>query len=241
MLRGRIKMACNFFFEDTYYFTINNISVIGNFNNYNPKLTPLIREKGTWICNVNLPKGKYLYKFYINKSLKLNDPMAKCYLKDNNGEVWSVALVNHQNKREIIESSNHISIIDKVVTNRVYDDLRESKRKLYFNRYTDSKVFAGFELGNILGLHAITAIWINPNSCTHHISEHTIEVKKDDKNNSTIVWFWLDLQEKLRDYPKGMWKIKLFINGKYIIEDYVSIGTGYIYSATNKGIEFKYL
>ncbi|PKM93487.1 MAG: hypothetical protein CVU84_15015 [Firmicutes bacterium HGW-Firmicutes-1] len=229
-------MASMFFYKNTPYLPINEISIIGAFNKFDPKATPLRKEKDGWYVEIDLAKGEHQYKFVINNVLRLNDPTASRYLPDEIGEVWSMADVN--SKRELItsEAKEPFYLMNHVITNRKVDFIEEARYKNNLSLSMDKTVFAGFEFGAITGIHTITAIWFTPQLFMHHIADHVIEVMEGDENNAAEVWFWIDLEDKTREYPHGIWYVKLLADGEFVMEDKFSIGTGGTYVATNKGI-----
>lgn len=53
------------------------VSLAGDFNNWNMFGTPLAKTKDGWQSRINLPKGKYLYKFIIDGSWTADPTTAK--------------------------------------------------------------------------------------------------------------------------------------------------------------------
>jgi hypothetical protein len=234
-------MPCEFFFRNIHSLKITEVAVIGEFNNYQPKFFILNRAEDGWYGVIDLQEGVYRYKFLVNGILKLNDPFAGSYEKDKAGEVWSLAYVDKQRKRRQIQGDLHIELFHYIITDRIVENLEEAKLKRNFDTLRDSKIYAGFEFGNILGTNTITTLWINPNAELFHISDHVVHVLEGDENNATNVWFWLDLKDKGREYTNGIWQIELLINGELIAEERFQLGSGYIYSVTKRGVEIKYL
>lgn len=228
-------MGCMFYYKSTPYFHVNEVALIGQFNNFIP--TTLIKAKDIWFVEIDLPKGEHIYKFLINGVLKLNDPMARKYLPDQVGEIWSVAVVGMKRERLEVVNNSQLELLRHVITNRNSNTFDEARNKNSFDVNMDSSVVAGFEFGNVIGLHAITAVWVTPQLNMHHISEHSINVIEGDVNNTAEVWFWIPIQDKKREYPNGIWSIKLFIDGTFVMEIRFRIGKGGTYSVTNRGVE----
>ncbi len=44
------------------------VNLVGNFNNWNMFGTLLVKTKNVWECRIDLPKGKYVYKFIVDGS-----------------------------------------------------------------------------------------------------------------------------------------------------------------------------
>ncbi|MCW5910904.1 MAG: M20/M25/M40 family metallo-hydrolase [Cyclobacteriaceae bacterium] len=62
------------------------VNLVGNFNNWNMFGTPLYKTKDGWECKIDLPKGKYVYKFIVDGSWT-NDPStpAEKLVRDGKG------------------------------------------------------------------------------------------------------------------------------------------------------------
>jgi 1,4-alpha-glucan branching enzyme len=55
-----------------------SVAVAGTFNNWNPKSYPMkAGAKGHWSCSVKLSPGRYEYRFVVNGTQWVNDPVAK--------------------------------------------------------------------------------------------------------------------------------------------------------------------
>lgn len=229
-------MAIKFFYRNTPYIQIETISVVGAFNDYDEFKTPLLAVKGGWEANVDLEPGKHHYKFIVNGVLRLNDPNATLYVKDREGEVWSVAYVDFNREIETQKDHGMLQLTNFVITNKTMDLVEESRYKDHFNLNMDSTVVAGFEFSYIKGVHTITVVWVNSLYHIHHISDHYIEVKEGEEDDAADIWFWIDLKEKHREYPLGTWYVKLFVDGEFLVEDKFTIGRGGTYQATSKGI-----
>lgn len=63
-----------------------SIALAGTFNNYDPKVNLFIKKDGEWICKVHIPSGKYAYKFYVDHTYWIQDPINQLHIKPN--EWW---------------------------------------------------------------------------------------------------------------------------------------------------------
>ena len=71
-----------------------DICIIGSFNNWEPGSTPMKKDKdGVWQATVLLPKGKYTYKYLVNKKVKITDPASQLFEADGFGGMNSIRLV----------------------------------------------------------------------------------------------------------------------------------------------------
>lgn len=70
-----------------------NASVAGSFNNWDPKRTPLRKEKkGDWKATLWLPPGRYEYRFVVDGQW-MSDPNAKESAANGFGSTNSVVVV----------------------------------------------------------------------------------------------------------------------------------------------------
>lgn len=72
------------------------VAVVGDFNNWNPQRTRLIRasHEGLWRARLKLPPGVYQYSFVIDGTTWVPDPRAKTVLSDGFGGENSVVIVD---------------------------------------------------------------------------------------------------------------------------------------------------
>jgi len=71
-----------------------SVAVVGDFNDWNPKATPLARTRsGTWEVRVPLGPGQYNYAFVVNGSNWVPDPRAPKVAVDDFGSPNSVITV----------------------------------------------------------------------------------------------------------------------------------------------------
>jgi hypothetical protein len=52
------------------------VSIVGDFNGWDEKATPMTRDGGEWSAKVPLPPGRHVYAFVVDGSTWLVDPMA---------------------------------------------------------------------------------------------------------------------------------------------------------------------
>jgi len=56
----------NVAFQLKGYSEAKEINLVGDFNNWNMFGTPLAKTKNGWECKIDLPKGKYVYKYLVD-------------------------------------------------------------------------------------------------------------------------------------------------------------------------------
>jgi len=77
----------------------SNVAVVGDFNNWDAKATPMTRTKtgGTWSVAIQLPPGRHVYAFVVNgangSTQWVADPTAPLAPEDGLGAPNSVVLV----------------------------------------------------------------------------------------------------------------------------------------------------
>jgi hypothetical protein len=52
------------------------VSIVGDFNGWDAKATPMTRDRGEWRAKVALPPGRHVYAFVVDGSTWVIDPMA---------------------------------------------------------------------------------------------------------------------------------------------------------------------
>jgi len=68
------------------------VAVAGSFNGWNQSQFLFARIDGEWVCRINLPPGRYLYKFIVDGNW-IVDPANKVTERDGRGNVNSVLTV----------------------------------------------------------------------------------------------------------------------------------------------------
>lgn len=212
----RLNYACS------PYFSIKSISVIGSFNSYDPNKNKMKLRNGCWITEIDLPPGEHRYKLLINGEIKLNDPAANVYLPDEKEELWSIILINDQNQRLYNNEQYAVNLKDYCLANRITDqEIIQNKRS--FSNTTDKKIVARFAFDHVTGLHAVTAVWYDRYGRFYEYAENSLYVDNDSKDEATFLWFWMDLDDPTREFEEGIYRLMLFINGKYILQDEITV------------------
>jgi len=68
------------------------VAIYGSFNNWIQTKSYCAREGDGWICRIDLPPGKYTYKFLVD-GVGLNDPTNPVTEDDGNGQLNSVVVI----------------------------------------------------------------------------------------------------------------------------------------------------
>lgn len=221
-------MEIDFEYEDNEYLAIDTISVVGEFNDYDPNKGQMKKENNKWSYNCELPMGEHKYKFLINGEIKLNDPTANIYFPDDNEELWSVIIINDQGQR-LYNNTQYTAHIDKYNINSILNEEVVANKK-NFNILLDKKVVTRFEFTNVTGLHTVTVAWYTPDRNLFQITENNLFTPQGE-GKPIKMWFWMDLEDETRKYPCGAWTIKLFIDGDFILEDKFTLSETSSYSS----------
>jgi hypothetical protein len=72
----------------------SRVSVVGDFNDWDPAATPLRRRGGTWTVELHLKPGRYHYTFLIDGRRWANDPMEPRAAESDFGAPMSVLTVS---------------------------------------------------------------------------------------------------------------------------------------------------
>lgn len=212
---------------------IKSISVIGSFNNYNIENGKMNKEDGIWTCSCEIPSGEHFYKFIINGELKLNDPLANMYLPNEKEELWSVIMINDDDER-MYNNTQYTVHIDKYNMNSSVSEEENVAIKKSFNKTVDDKVVTRFTFTNVTGLHTATVCWYTPSGELFQVTENNLFSPSKDSSEPITLWFWMELSNNKKICQEGMWKIKLFIDGGYILEDTFNLIHNGMYSAQGK-------
>jgi cyclomaltodextrinase len=70
----------------------HSVYVTGDFANWDPQATPMSDDDGdgVWTATVPLPRGEHLYKFVVNGTDWMEDPLNSEHVDDNYGGYNSV-------------------------------------------------------------------------------------------------------------------------------------------------------
>lgn len=223
-------MIARFQFKSTTYLDVKSISIIGSFNEYHEDRNPMTKSEDYWYAEIPLTSGEHYYKFLINNEFLLNDPEANMYLPHGEDELWSTIIINEQDQR-LYNNEQYSLHIDSYAVSSSITPANIGVNKKNFNLTMDKKVVVRFGFTDIKGLHAVTTLWYNPNGKLHDVSENMLFLDETAPDKPVFLWFWLNLEEKEREYPEGMWTVKLFIDGSYIMEDQVMLTQTFTYSS----------
>ena len=88
-----IHRTINFTYQPAPEMTVNQVSVVGDFNNWNARRGIMRLAEGKWQTKVLLRPGTYRYKFFLNNSVWIPDPQNPLTTDDGFGGQCSVLKV----------------------------------------------------------------------------------------------------------------------------------------------------
>ena len=206
---------------------IRNVSVIGSFNGYDAAKGVLEKEGDVWFTYIALEPGEHYYKFLINNEILLNDPNANIYLPHAEDGLWSVIKINEEGERLYNNEPYAVHIEDYAVSGTITEEKININKKSFHLRM-DKQLVVRLGFREIVGLHAVTVVWYDSRGAFYQMSEQKLYAA--EQKEMVFLWYWLDLTEFEKEYSEGLWTMKLFIDGSYVLEDKFSVTSSITYS-----------
>lgn len=209
-------MKVKFSYEADSNLKVTTVSLVGSMNGYDPSKHIMRKVDGAYVIEVDLSPGEHHYAFLVNGNLRLNDPTANIYVPDEKDTLWSVVIINENHER-LFNNTQYTTHIEEYRLSSLVSKGAIAVHKRQFNRFTDEKAVARFTFLNTTGLHTVTLAWYSPDGRLFQVSENYLV--EDPANSEAVqLWFWMDLKQETKVAP-GLWTLKLFLNGSYILED----------------------
>lgn len=209
---------------------VETISVLGSFCGYDAEKGRMKQDGEEWVYEAKIPPGEHYYRFLVNGSVLLNDPVANCYVPREEGaeELWSYLKVDALGRRLYNNLPYTVHIGEYTLSTSITGEDAAEKHK--FSSVLDKRVAARFGFQQVKGVHPVTVLWCDHTGQPREYAEQTLFPTGDGETAN--LWFWIDL-EKL-EQPEGTWTLKLFVDGSYVLEDVFQIGTAFLYTQEGK-------
>ena len=208
-------------------FNIQTVSIVGTFNAWDKDANPLVKNaEGVWEIEIEFPKGQSLYKFIFNDEMTMNDPTANIYMPDEHNEMMSVMLVDEETGQRLYNNEQYnLEVSAYSLNNYISQRLEVVNRSYFLDK--DRKVVLGMGFKEITGIHAVTVAWYSPDGTLQRFAESNL-IQPEDQEEAKL-WFWLPIEA---DMPLGQWQLKVFIDGAFVLQDYVGISEKQVVAGT---------
>lgn len=166
-----------------------------------------------WIGNTTKTVNRY--KYILNDCVRINDYNAKMYEIDDKNEVWTV---NKECQSDNVEKDIAIS-----KHGIVSDNLKEYDLRANYSVFGNKKIFR-YEtiLANVKGIHSETIMVHQPDGRLYSFEEIPIITSLNDYYEIETATK-INLFKMEQSYLYGVWQIKVYIDGKYMLTDYMLI------------------
>ena len=178
--KEKVEQVYLVFFEDDYWIPMKRSET----------------ENGKWYVEVSISGKRCIYKYAINRSVRINDPFAEEYTVMPSGEVWSV--------------TNTTNYQDSVYKNEIIKEV-----KLYMKNENEVALCAAILFSD--ELHSISLIWYQSNGKIIQFEEYAIT---EQKKKIRRCCFELDMNHKNK--RQGLYKVAILVDGEQVYSDYFS-------------------
>lgn len=209
--------------EHIFYYTeepelkVEKVAVIGDFNGWaNNDLLLEKTEDGKWVGKIELAPGDYGYQFLINDYLYLNDYEANLYAMNQDGKLVSYMRIDTDGKRLYNVQQYKMNIQEYYFTTS--NGKEETRLKNTFIRKERETVVLHIVFNNVTGIHDITALWCHKDQKHKYYNDEILQMVESEKK--------IDLKFPLDEVIEGLWEVKIFINGKYLMKPNILILEG---------------
>lgn len=176
---------------------------------------PMERVSDGFVCELDLsPSDVYKYIFVIDDNIRLIDWAAPFIIPTEDGQIFSCIAINSSGEILTYDFEPSIYVKDFGFCN----DTVENKELIYKRAFSrkDKRVCVRIEYSDVLGFHQSSILWYKPDG-EFFVQSSSIVWSDDNKAESIIEWHYIEIGD---DMPTGKWKVKFFIDGLYILEDY---------------------
>ena len=182
------------------------------------KYIPMTRGDDSFVCELDLNSSDiYRYIFVIDDNIRLIDWAAPFTLPTEDGQIFSCIAINANGEILTYDFEPSIYVKDFSFCN----DTVESGELIYKRAFSrkDEKVCVRIEYKDVLGFHQSSILWYKPNG-EFFVQSSGIVWSDDERMDNITEWHYIQISDEM---PTGKWKVKFFIDGLYILEDYFVI------------------
>lgn len=172
----------------------------------------LQHKEQTWYATVDVLEKQFHYKFRLNEEIYFVDPYADEYAMMD-GEVWSIRCCEQSKTQNRIE---RIEQFDIVVSNQMNHSVRSSNVHKNFIAKLEKRVNVGVECYSVAGVHELLVVWSSPEQRIYRMDYKILEPEQEGERYGIIVWFKLRLDEIETELIKGVWIVKVLLDGVLI-------------------------
>ncbi|ADL42067.1 hypothetical protein COB47_0755 [Caldicellulosiruptor obsidiansis OB47] len=187
---------------------------------------PMTRDGESFVCELELlPSDAYKYIFVIDDNIRLIDPTAPFVIPTEDGQIFSCIAINANDEILTYDFEPSIFVKNFGFCSEMVEDGEVVYKRAFSKK--DNRIYVRIEYSDVLGFHQSSILWYRPDGQFFSQSSGIVwsEEKKED---GIIEWHYVELTDQI---PTGKWKIRFFINGLYLLEDY------FIITPTTYGIE----
>jgi hypothetical protein len=129
----------NIYYKPMKKLKVNTVEIV--WRNNIKQITEMQNNGELWEAELNLTKGEYHYRFFINRTVLLNDPSANSYITDDNNMIWSVLSIGKDGDKINSSIQNAIILDNYLISNRKIEgnEINPVKKNI-FNTFLDDMV-----------------------------------------------------------------------------------------------------
>ena len=187
------------------------ISIVGDFNNWRPTEDFSVGQKGGIITEIDLPQGRYYYKFLVDKQFWFNDPQAESYIHDGRQSINSVLSVD--NEADLVTNKDYGKVTDISLTNQFDKKVllahKQIDRKNDFN-CQDNQIYLYNTINNFIGEFELSYVWCTPDLKIYDAQSTLLQGLGGEQRT----YHYINL--KRTNLKPGQWKVFILANGRVI-------------------------
>lgn len=200
-----------YIYEQEFYNT-KSVKMLFSDQSYNEYFIQMEYDKQEhyWFCECELDIIRY--KFVVNDIIRLNDPMAKRYVTDERGEVWSVQDYTDRMLPRMVRYN---------VSDGIESATKGTRKKTMYIYTKTMDLYISTSIIDVKDIHSVTYISFQPDGRIYQLEERMVGEK--DKAMDYNVLFCNHIAHNLGRVAEGMWSFQIYLDGRCVIKDYFSL------------------